>query len=60
MTPDLNQIDVNNVLIVARRALTNLTGPDLVAIATSIANIEAAYQEKPKPLTEKSGETSDG
>ena len=52
MTPVLNQVDVQNVIVAARMALRGMAGADLVNVSTSIANIEAAYQP-PKPLTEK-------
>lgn len=44
--PVLNPVDVQNVIVAARRALNGLAGRDLVNVCTSIANIEAAYAPK--------------
>ena len=51
--PQIQDHDLANLLVAARRGLAGLAGGDLVLVATSIANVEAvlaamqAQQQKP-------------
>jgi hypothetical protein len=56
----INPQDIANVLVAARRALGGFQGVDLVNIAGSIANLEAALAAlRPKPAEQPDAKPAD-
>ncbi len=39
----INPVDLQNLVVAARRALSGLSGSDLINVSTSISNVEALF-----------------
>jgi len=44
--PQVQAVDIQNVMVAARLALPQLRGVDLINVSTSLANLEAAFAPK--------------